>query len=231
MRTVHNPTMHLLRLTEPIGDFHERPIRPDLAEAEAWVLEPGRPALVLGSSQKPEQVDLRAAAASGVEVVRRRSGGGAVWVPTSGCLWVDVVVPRHDPRWDDDVRASTWWLGEAWAEALREVGLDAELYRDGLEKTDWGRLVCFGALGPGEVLVDGRKAVGISQRRTREGARFQCIVYAAWEPDAVLDLLELPEADRDRASRELATVATGIGDQALRDLEPVILRRLGVAQP
>jgi hypothetical protein len=54
-------------------------------------------------------------------------------------------------------------------------------------------------------------------------------VYAAWEPDAVLDLLELPEADRDRASRELATVATGIGDDALRALEPVILRRLGVA--
>ena len=130
--------MRLLRLTEPIADFHARPVPADLAEAEAWLFDPGRPALVLGSSQDPSQADHRAAAAAGAEVVRRRSGGGAVWVPTSGCLWIDVVVPRHDARWSDDVRESVYWLGEAWTGALRDVGLDAELYRGGLEKTDWG---------------------------------------------------------------------------------------------
>ena len=39
----------------------------------------------------------------GVAVVRRRSGGGAVLLDPGGVVWVDVVVPRHDPRWDDDV--------------------------------------------------------------------------------------------------------------------------------
>jgi lipoate---protein ligase len=221
--------MRLLRLTEPIDDFLHRPVPTILPDAEAWLFEPARPALVLGSSQDPSIADHRAAAAIGAEVVRRRSGGGAVWVPPTGCLWIDVVVPRGDPRWSDDVREATYWLGEAWTGALHDVGVDAELYRGGLEKTDWGRLVCFGALGPGEVVIGGRKAVGISQRRTREGARFQCIVYAEWEPSGVLDLLEQPDAERDRAESDLATVATGIGDEALRALEPSILRRLGVA--
>lgn len=220
--------MRLLRLTEPIADFHARPVPADLTEAEAWLFDPGRPALVLGSSQDPSQADHRAAAAAGAEVVRRRSGGGAVWVPTSGCLWIDVVVPRHDPRWSDDVRESVYWLGEAWTGALRDVGLDAELYRGGLEKTDWGRLVCFGALGPGEVVIGGRKAVGISQRRTREGARFQCIVYERWDPAEVLDLLELPAAEHDRAAEDLREVATGVGAR-LAGIEAAFLARVGAA--
>ena len=41
----------------------------------------------------------------------------------------------------------------------------------------WAELVCFAGLGPGEVLVAGRKLVGISQRRTRHGSRFQCMVH------------------------------------------------------
>jgi hypothetical protein len=43
-------------------------------------------------------------------------------------------------------------------------------------------VVCFAGLGPGEVTIGGRKAVGISQRRTREAARFQCVAYERWDP-------------------------------------------------
>ncbi|GAB2972674.1 lipoyl protein ligase domain-containing protein [Nocardioides montaniterrae] len=219
--------MRLTRVTEPIGDFHARTIPGDLVEAEAWLFDPARPALVLGSSQDESIVDLGAARALGAEVVRRRSGGGAVWVPAAGCLWVDVVVPRADPRWSEDVRASVYWLGEAWTAALRAAGLRAELYEGGLEKTDWGRLVCFGALGPGEVLVDGRKAVGISQRRTREGARFQCIVYESWDADAVLDLLLMDDDERARASGDLAEIATGVGAR-LSQIETALVDLLDV---
>ena len=44
-----------------------------------------------------------------------------------------------------------------------------------------GPVVCFAGTGPGEVLVAGRKVVGISQRRTRAGARFQCSVPILWD--------------------------------------------------
>ncbi|WP_436697600.1 lipoyl protein ligase domain-containing protein [Nocardioides sp. BYT-33-1] len=217
--------MLLREVTGSIADFHARPVPDDLARAEVWSFLPDRPALVLGSAQDPTVADAVATAAAGVDVVRRRSGGGAVYVDPDRSLWLDVVVPRDDPRWSDDVRASVHWLGEAWQRALASLGVAAELYRGGLEQTPWGRLVCFAALGPGEVLVEGRKLVGISQRRTRVGARFQCIVYEHWDPYAVLDLLELGEADRRRAGADLADRATGVGPR-LPELRAAVLGEL-----
>lgn len=205
------------------GEFHGRAMPEDLAEVEAWVLEVRNPALVLGSAQRGEIADERTAAARGVEVVRRNSGGGAVLLEPGRCLWMDVLLPRDDGRWEDDVGRSAYWLGEVWAEALRLRGVDARVHHGGLEKTAWGRLVCFGAVGPGEVTVGGRKVVGISQRRTRHGARFQCLVLDAWEPGRLLDLLLMDPEDRARSQAELAERAAGV---ELNGLEKDVLSRL-----
>lgn len=217
--------MLLRHVTGSVADFHARAIPDDLEHAEVWSFEPGHPALVLGSAQDHTVADAAATAAAGVDVVRRRSGGGAVHVDPARCVWLDVVVPRHDARWSDDVRASTYWLGEAWQRALATLGLETELYRGGLEQTPWGRLVCFAALGPGEVLVEGRKLVGISQRRTKAGARFQCIAYDRWDPYDVLDLLAMTTDDRQAAGADLVDRATGVGPHLAR-LREAILREL-----
>jgi lipoate-protein ligase A len=215
----------LRHVTGSIADFHARTIPDDLDVAEVWSFEPSQPALVLGSAQHHTVADAAATAAAHVDVVRRRSGGGAVFVDPARSVWLDVVLPRHDPRWSDDVREAAYWLGEAWQRALASLGLTSELYRGGLEQTPWGRLVCFAALGPGEVLVEGRKLVGISQRRTRAGARFQCIAYDAWDPYHVLDLLDLSAADRTAAGADLADRATGVGPR-LAELRAAILGEL-----
>ncbi len=203
--------MHLRHVTGSIADFHARTIPEDLAGAEVWSFVPNRPALVLGSAQDPTVADAAATGAAGIDVVRRRSGGGAVHVDPDRCVWLDVVVPRGDARWSDDVRASAYWLGEAWQRALERLGIASEVYRGGLEQTPWGRLVCFAALGPGEVVDGHRKLVGIAQRRTRAGARFQCIAYDRWDPYDVLDLVELSAADRAAAGADLADRAAGVG--------------------
>jgi lipoate---protein ligase len=192
----------------PATEFHARPVAP-LDRAEAWLLSLERPALVLGSAQRGEVADHAAADARGVEVVRRNSGGGAVLLEPGRCIWLDVLLPRHDPRWTDDVGLSAYWLGDVWAEALGSLGVDAAVHRGRLEQTAWGRLVCFGAIGPGEVSVAGRKLVGISQRRTRHGARYQCLVHESWDPAPLLDLLLLSAEDRARAATDLLPVATG----------------------
>lgn len=204
--------MRLRKLSGSAGEFHARTVPDDLTEAEAWLFVPDDRSLVLGSAQQESITDSGAVARAGVEVTKRRSGGGAVYVDPAHCLWVDVVVPRHDERWSDDVREATYWLGEAWQRALATIGLETRLYRGGLEQTPWGRLVCFAALGPGEVLVGDRKLVGISQRRTRAGARFQCIAYDRWNAADVLDLLDLSPADHDSAAADLAGRATGVGE-------------------
>jgi len=217
--------VRLEQVSGPTADFLDRPFSAEPAEAAIWQFEPERPVLVLGSSQNESLVDDTLASAAAVEVVRRRSGGGAVSVVPGHCLWLDVLVPRGHVRWSDDVRRATYWLGEAWQAARDDLGIESRLHRGGLGKTEWGRLVCFGDIGPGEVLVDGRKLVGVAQRRTREGARFQCIVYDRWRPRDVLDLLVLSDADRERAATELAGAAAGVGGRLL-DLRDAVVARL-----
>lgn len=152
------------------------------------VMHVDAPALVLGSTQPAQDVDPAAAESAGVSVVRRRSGGGAVLLVPGAHVWVDLVVPAGDPLWSDDVEAATWWVGAAWSSALR-VGAPTEVHRRGVSDRDLGRVVCFAATGPGEVVVGGRKLVGVSQRRTRHLARFQCIVHRRFDPGGTLGLV------------------------------------------
>lgn len=190
--------------------FHGRDVEPG-AGRQVWVQHVDRPALVLGSTQPDDLVDTEAAARAGVEVVRRRSGGGAVLVEPGGTVWVDVVVPPGDPLWDDDVGRAAHWVGEAWVAALAVCGVaGATVHRGGLVTTPWSRQVCFAGLGPGEVVVDGRKVVGVAQRRTRHGARFQVAALLRWEPEALVGLLRLDGGDREAAVADLATRAAAL---------------------
>jgi lipoate-protein ligase A len=197
------------------GALHERPLGPDVVRAVV-VLEPEKSALVLGSTQREADADEAALAARGVELVRRRSGGGAVLLVPGDTLWVDVELPPTDDLWEADVGRAFHWLGRAWVAALADIGVRGEVHTGGLVESRWSRRVCFGGLGPGEVVVDGRKVVGISQRRTRAGARFQCVVHRHWDPSALLELLALDDSQRDEARLELATVGAGLDvDHAL----------------
>jgi lipoate---protein ligase len=183
------PVRHL---AGPAAQLFARPV--DLSRVGVDVLEPAGPAVVLGSTQ------LRGDEPSvpGIEVVRRRSGGGAVWLAPGQQVWVDVSLPAGHPLWRDDVGRAFWWLGEAWALALADLGVPgAAVHRGGLCTTRFSRQVCFAGLGSGEVTVPtgegpGPKVVGIAQRRTREGALFQCALPRVWDPAPLAAALGLP---------------------------------------
>jgi lipoate-protein ligase A len=187
------------RLRGGAAELHVRELVPEPGGGvRAFVLEVDRPALVLGSAQPFELVDAGVARSEGIDVVRRRSGGGAVLLVPGAHLWVDVLLPRDDERWTDDVSASSLWLGEAWAAALGVVtGAAVEVHRGPMRRDQLSDLVCFAGLAPGEVTVGGAKAVGTSQRRTRAGARFQSVVHRQFEVDLLAQLLALePEVVR-----------------------------------
>jgi lipoate-protein ligase A len=191
------------------------------------VLHPTDRAVVLGSAQPESDIDLDAARAGGTEVVRRRSGGGAVLVGPGLITWVDLVVPARDPLWEADVGRAFWWLGTAWVAALADTGIpDAEMWQAGLVRSRWSGRVCFAGVAAGEVLVGGGKVVGMSQRRTRRGALFQCAAPVVWDPAPLLDLLALTPHERSAGAAELAGAAVGIGAAVAARLVPALIDRL-----
>jgi lipoate---protein ligase len=173
------------------------------------------PAVVLGAAQPDAVLDAARVAAAGVPVVRRRSGGGAVLVTPDDPVWVDVWVPVGDLLWEVDVGRAFDWLGDTWVAALERWGIGGvTAHRGGyLACTRWSRLVCFGGIGTGEVVTgDGRKVVGLAQRRNRHGAWFHAASYLQWEPRRMVQLLALPDSERDAAADGLGAAVAGVSD-------------------
>jgi lipoate-protein ligase A len=197
------------RLRGSATALHDRPFGPKV-ERKVAVMDLQRPALVLGSTQRDTDADQSAVDAFEVELCRRRSGGGAVLLVPGQTTWIDVEVPVGDTLWDDDVGRAAHWLGRSWVVALATLGVRATMHASGVLETKWSRTICFGGLGPGEVTVGGQKLVGISQRRTREGARFQCVVHRKWDPVPILGLLALHHGERAAALVELEHVGIGL---------------------
>lgn len=175
-------------------------------------------ALLLGSAQRPAELDRDACAAAGVALYRRFSGGGVVH--SAGLLSLDLAVPREHPLFRGDVTESYRWLGQVWAAALRGLGLDARLLPVEEARADTQALdpllkkVCFGGLSPYEVLVGGRKLVGLAQIRRRGGALLQCGVYLRWEPWRTAALLDAPPERRAALAEALAARVAGLDSLA-----------------
>lgn len=172
-----------------------------------------RPTLVLGSTQPAELVDAAALHALGFELSRRRGGGGAVTLAPGEQLWLDAWIPRDDPLWTVDVSTSAEWCGAWWTRALAGVGqMGLEVHRGRAEPGEFGDLVCFAGRGPGEVLQGGRKVVGLSQWRAREGALFSTCAYVRWDPAPLLAVVDIDETTRRTLVSGLSSVATGLGE-------------------
>ena len=182
------------RLSGTVRAFHAREIE-SAPTRMVWVFEPESTALALGSTQSMDDVDMVVAKRLDVDVVRRHSGGGAVLIEPGACLWIDVVIPTDDILWTADVSAAPVWLGRVWAAAIRRAGREGAVVHIGpMQVTPRSSVVCFDGIGPGEVLLDS-KTVGISQRRTRDYARFQTIAMVNWNWD-IHDKLLAPGLER-----------------------------------
>jgi lipoate-protein ligase A len=209
-----------------VADLHDREV--PLDRRSVWVMEATVPTLVWGSAQRVGVVDDATAAQAGWATARRHSGGGLVALDPAEVVWVDVVVPHGDPLWSDDVGVAFAWLGDAWVRALATVGVEATAHRGAPVRADEGRVVCFAGLGTGEVSVGERKLVGLSQRRTRDGARFQCLVHLRWQPERWWPLVR--SAVPDGAGESItAVVERGVADVGHLDESGVELRDLVVA--
>ncbi|MEO7397429.1 MAG: hypothetical protein ABIW84_02590 [Ilumatobacteraceae bacterium] len=212
-------------------ELHDREM-PAVIKPAAWWLEVDDAALVLGSSQPIAHIDQDACRKANIDVVRRRSGGGAVLLIPGDVVWVDVLIPAGAQHWTADVSSSAGWLGEVWIKTLAAVGVHGLTVHPGpLVRTQWSQHVCFAGVGGGEVVrrcvdPEGKtvvtKVVGISQRRTRSGARFQCALHRQWRPAAHEALFVQPgptTADLTNVAGEVYVAALDIRGAFMSALE------------
>jgi lipoate---protein ligase len=210
----------LVRSRATAAEFHGRAVGAP-AHPEVWSHDLVAPAVVLGSSQPDGVVDAAACRRAGVEVVRRRSGGGAVLLVPGEVTWLDVIVPAGSTGWSDDIHGPMVWLGHHLAGVFAGLGVESDLtVHEGRPlTTTWSAALCFDGVGAGEVLLDGRKLVGISQRRTRHAARLQCCWYSRHDPSALLGFLAREHRPPADALQPVATLhVDGVAERLVQTL-------------
>jgi lipoate-protein ligase A len=176
-----------------------------------WAHSTDQPTLILGAGQRDSAVDLEAARARGISVVRRQAGGTSVFAGP-GVLGVDVALPMSHPLAIPDVVEAYRWIGDVWMDAMRKLGVAArtvsvEEARARASADDPRleaaiRMACFGSVSPYEVISDGRKLVGLAQVRRREAVLWQCGVHVHFDPATLSSLM--PGVDPRRVALELA---------------------------
>jgi lipoate-protein ligase A len=202
LRALTSPTMMIVRISEPI--------------------------FVLGGSQSLDVLDEERRARV---ALRRRRGGGGVVLLQPDDVWIDWWIPADDERWSPDVHVTSHRVGECWYDVLveRHEG-DVLVHQGALAGDPAWRVACFAGRGPGEVFVDGRKAVGVTQWRVREGV-FVSTVLPSRSSAPLLDVMaNVPEGLASALEHHTLSTLDLDGDDVTSALitrsQPVDIRQL-----
>jgi lipoyl(octanoyl) transferase len=172
-------TRFRLLVTEPLGGSANMALDEALLESRlagsgpptlrffAWA----PPNLSLGYGQALDgRIDLRAAAALGIGLVRRPTGGSAILHegPDREVTY-SVVAAAGDFPGADDLLETYRWIGAALERGLGGLGAPAAMVP--VQPSDPASMpaFCFARTGSYELEVEGRKLVGSAQRRQGSG--------------------------------------------------------------
>jgi lipoate-protein ligase A len=110
-------------------------------------------AVVLGRAQRELPTDA-------VLPVRLRASGGGAVLTGPWLMRAAVLLPATHPLASRGPAAAAHWFGEVHRRWLQAQGLGSAVLHAGATAEHWA---CFAGRGPGEVLIAGRKIVGIAQ--------------------------------------------------------------------
>ncbi|WP_352429854.1 lipoate--protein ligase family protein, partial [Thermoflexus sp.] len=156
------------------------------------------PCISLGRRQPLEAVDLERCRVDGVEVVRRPTGGRALLHAEE--LTYSVVFPEADPRAAGGVLETFRRFAEAFAQALRRLGVPEVAMAPALTPAARGDgFVCFAVPTDYELLAGGRKIMGSAQWRHQGVVLQHGSLPLDGDPGAVARYLRQgPDPDRIR---------------------------------
>ncbi|MBA2392924.1 MAG: hypothetical protein H0V70_09285 [Ktedonobacteraceae bacterium] len=185
--------------------------------------------LVLGFSQKLDVLNAPELARQPLPIYRRRAGGTAVLVGPH-LLSLDVFLPGDHPLVLPDIVESYRWFGEAWVEALLQLGTQTRLVLPAEARTQQAlrkqpetgtyemlmNRACYGTLSPYEVVAGQRKVVGLDMIRRRAGSLLQAGVLLQWDTTTLASLLGHTEDEQALLYQGLKERAVGLDTLAGR---------------
>ncbi len=121
------------------------------------------PAITIGYFQRiNEEVDMEACRESGIDVVRRLTGGRAVLHHRE--LTYSLVACENDPHVPGGVLSSYLAISKGLLAGLKKLGLEGKVVEGGAERSK-GTAACFDAPSWYEITIDGKKVIGSAQTR------------------------------------------------------------------
>ena len=197
------------------------------------------PAVSIGFFQDAAaEIDLAACRRAGVEVVRRPTGGRAVYHDDD--LTYAVVAPERNPLFPASIVGTYQVISRGLVRGLAGLGLAAELSPGdegsgagttgagaGAERSPGktaGRLVrtppaaCFAVPSRHELLVAGRKICGSAQVRSRGAFLQQGSLLMSFAPEKTAAVLHLPGGTREERVAALRARATSLYEHLPRSV-------------
>ena len=135
--------------------------------------------------QVADEVDVAACASQGIALVRRMTGGGTVvhgWDVT-----YTVIAPHDTSAMPKQIGEAYRVISDCLVCGLRSIGIDAQQQADKRVETDLPN-VCLSKPARYDIMVDGKKVAGVSQRRNRVGVMYQGYIALDMPPKSVLAL-------------------------------------------
>lgn len=167
----------------------------------------------LGYHQAEDCVDLNRCGQDRIDVVRRQTGGRAVFHAEE--ITYSIVLPRDHPL-AASVAECYRQLSLGLAAGLRQLGIPVSFQKRTIDfKSHYAKKIsdsCFSAAALHEIVVDGHKMVGSAQRRLRNSVlQHGSILTGSSHLNLFLYLKQLSETDRKemRLWTEMNTVTVG----------------------
>lgn len=224
-----------MALDEAILQARIREIAPPTLRFFSW--DP--PTVSLGYGQRLDGVNVDACRRLGVGLVRRPTGGSAIYHDTlEREVTYSVVARAGDFDGSADLLETYRWIGAGLTAGLRRLGVPAEMVPVKPSDPSATPTFCFARTGSYEVEVGGKKLVGSAQRR-QGGAFLQhgsvllgadvarlCLLFPQ-EGDPLAGMTTLEEAlgSRPTFDEVIEALAAGLRETHGLDLRPGGLTR------
>jgi len=165
--------------------------------------------LSLGYAQPLAEVDIPRLHAYGWEMVRRPTGGRAVFHTDE--ITYSVIAPLAEPRLAGTVLESYSRLATVMVEAFRLLNLPVEVQEHAGAGSKTPNPVCFEVPSTSEITSGGKKLVGSAQARRKEGILQHGSLPLTGDLRRILQVLVFPDEEaRRRAASHLLERATTV---------------------